>query len=136
MHHLMMNLPVVGALGVYALLAGPLVRLPIDLGAWLLEMLARWMYEALTQHRHWWRIPVGGRRATHCLPPPRPFANSTPIGFGQGSLSDVSCPSATGSPLSPRRLMRPSATCCPLAIPGPAPVSEKGDTAKRGTYII
>jgi hypothetical protein len=43
MHHLMMNLPVLGTLGVVALLAGPLARLPIDLGAWLLEMLARWM---------------------------------------------------------------------------------------------
>jgi hypothetical protein len=37
MHHLMMNLPVVGTLGVAALLVGPLARLPIDLGAWLLE---------------------------------------------------------------------------------------------------
>ena len=33
MHHLMMNLPVAGTLGVAALLAGPLARLPIDLGA-------------------------------------------------------------------------------------------------------
>ena len=32
MHHLMMNLPVAGPLGVAALLAGPLARLPIDLG--------------------------------------------------------------------------------------------------------
>ncbi len=40
MHHLMMNLPVAGTLGVAALLAGPLARLPIDLGAWLLE---RWL---------------------------------------------------------------------------------------------
>jgi hypothetical protein len=38
MHHLMMNLPVVGSLGVLALLAGPLARLPIVAGAWLLEM--------------------------------------------------------------------------------------------------
>ena len=37
MHHLMMNLPVVGTLGVVALLAGPLARLPIVAGAWLLE---------------------------------------------------------------------------------------------------
>jgi hypothetical protein len=37
MHNLMFNLPVVGTLGVAALLAGPLARLPIDLGAWLLE---------------------------------------------------------------------------------------------------
>ena len=33
MHHLMMNLPVAGPLGVAALLAGPLARLPINLGA-------------------------------------------------------------------------------------------------------
>ena len=37
MHHLMMNLPVVGTLGVVALLVGPLARLPIDAGAWVLE---------------------------------------------------------------------------------------------------
>jgi hypothetical protein len=37
MHRLMMNVPIVGTLGVAALLAGPLARLPIDLGAWLLE---------------------------------------------------------------------------------------------------
>jgi hypothetical protein len=37
MHHLMMNLPIVGTLGVVALLVGPLARVPIDLGAWLLE---------------------------------------------------------------------------------------------------
>jgi hypothetical protein len=36
MHHLIMNLPLAGTLGMAALLAGPLVRLPIDLGAWLL----------------------------------------------------------------------------------------------------
>ena len=32
MYHLMNNLPVIGTLGVVALLAGPLARLPIDLG--------------------------------------------------------------------------------------------------------
>ena len=37
MHDLMMNLPVVGTLGVVALLAGPLARLPIVVGAWLME---------------------------------------------------------------------------------------------------
>ena len=40
MHHLMSNLPVVGTLGVVAVLVGPLARLPIDVGAWLLE---RWL---------------------------------------------------------------------------------------------
>ena len=43
MYHLMHNLPMFGTLGVVALLAGPLARLPIDLGAWSLEMLTRWM---------------------------------------------------------------------------------------------
>ena len=32
MYHLMSNLPVLGTLGVIALLTGPLARLPIDLG--------------------------------------------------------------------------------------------------------
>jgi hypothetical protein len=44
MHNLMMNLPMVGTLGIAALLAGPLARLPIDLGAWLLLRIVgrRW----------------------------------------------------------------------------------------------
>jgi hypothetical protein len=56
MYHLMNNLPVFGTLGVVALLAGPLARLPIDLGAWFLEMLVRWMCESGTRD--------GYRRAT------------------------------------------------------------------------
>jgi hypothetical protein len=44
MYHLMRNLPVLGTLGVAALLAGPLARLPIDVGAWLLERGA-WLLE-------------------------------------------------------------------------------------------
>jgi hypothetical protein len=43
MYHLMMNLPVFATLGVVAVLVGPLARLPIDLGAWLLEGLDRWL---------------------------------------------------------------------------------------------
>jgi len=39
MHHLMSNLPVFATLGMAAILVGPLARVPIDLGAWLLEML-------------------------------------------------------------------------------------------------
>jgi hypothetical protein len=39
MHHLLLRLPVLGTLGVAAVLTGPLARLPIDLGAWLLERL-------------------------------------------------------------------------------------------------
>ena len=49
-HHLMSDLPVVGTLGVVALLAGPLARLPIDPGARLLERLARWIREARARH--------------------------------------------------------------------------------------
>jgi hypothetical protein len=43
MYHLMQNLPVFATLGMAAMLAGPLARLPIDLGAWVLEMLVRRM---------------------------------------------------------------------------------------------
>jgi hypothetical protein len=43
MHHLMMNLPVFATLGVVAVLVGPLARVPIDLGAWLLERFDRWL---------------------------------------------------------------------------------------------
>jgi hypothetical protein len=49
MHNLMNNLPVFGTLGMVALLVGPLARLPIDLGAWLLEMLTRWMWRTRPQ---------------------------------------------------------------------------------------
>jgi hypothetical protein len=45
MHHLMNNLPVLGTLGIAAMLVGPLARLPIDLGAWLLDMLVRRLCE-------------------------------------------------------------------------------------------
>jgi hypothetical protein len=41
MYHLLRTLPVCGTLGMIALLAGPLARLPIDLGAWLLDRLDR-----------------------------------------------------------------------------------------------
>jgi hypothetical protein len=37
MHRLLIDLPVLGTLGVAAVLTGPLARLPIDVGAWLLE---------------------------------------------------------------------------------------------------
>ena len=39
MNHLLSHLPVVGTLGLVSLLAGPLARLPIDVGAWLMERL-------------------------------------------------------------------------------------------------
>jgi hypothetical protein len=48
MYHLMNNLPVLGTLGVAAVLVGPLARLPIDLGAWLLDLLFRWICETET----------------------------------------------------------------------------------------
>jgi hypothetical protein len=41
MNHLLSHLPVLGTFGVASLLAAPLARLPIDLGAWLLERLLR-----------------------------------------------------------------------------------------------
>ena len=41
MRELLTQLPIVGTCGVIALLAGPLARLPINLGAWLLEWLCR-----------------------------------------------------------------------------------------------
>ncbi|WP_168222159.1 hypothetical protein [Aquisphaera giovannonii] len=43
----MMNLPVVGTLGIGALLLGPVARLPIDLGAWL----AGWVLDRLPAAR-------------------------------------------------------------------------------------
>jgi hypothetical protein len=43
MYHLMTNLPVIGTLGVVAIFVGPLARLPIDLGAVLLERFDRWL---------------------------------------------------------------------------------------------
>lgn len=41
MYHLLRTLPVCGTLGMIALLSGPLARLPIDVGAWLLDHLDR-----------------------------------------------------------------------------------------------
>ena len=63
MYHLMRNLPVFGTLGVVALLAGPLARLPIDLGAWLLDLLLRWICRTGSRDRRCWCIPVVGRPA-------------------------------------------------------------------------
>ena len=50
MYHLMQNLPVLGTLGIAAILVGPLARVPIDLGAWLLEVLCRRMCHAGNQN--------------------------------------------------------------------------------------
>ena len=50
MHHLMETLPVFATLGVVAMLVGPLARVPIDLGAWLLDMLVRRMCEGGSRH--------------------------------------------------------------------------------------
>jgi hypothetical protein len=44
MYHLLSSLPVLGTLGVAAVLVGPLARLPIDLGAWILDMLFQLMW--------------------------------------------------------------------------------------------
>jgi hypothetical protein len=46
MYHLLHNLPVLGTLGMAAMLVGPLARVPIDLGAWLLDLLVRWIFES------------------------------------------------------------------------------------------
>jgi hypothetical protein len=50
MYHLMQNLPVFATLGMAAMLAGPLARLPIDIGAWILEMLVRRMCPTANQN--------------------------------------------------------------------------------------
>jgi hypothetical protein len=50
MYHLMHNLPVLGTLGVAAVLVGPLARLPIDLGAWFLDVLVRWIGPTMARH--------------------------------------------------------------------------------------
>jgi hypothetical protein len=55
---------VIGTLGMVALLAGPLARLPIDLGAWFLEILARGMCESGT--RDGVRIAVRRAKARIC----------------------------------------------------------------------
>ena len=85
MYHLMHNLPVLGTLGMAALLAGPLVRLPIDLGAWLLDGLARRVCgaESGQQSGPGFESPPCGpvapaRRAAHDRPPPRPGRRTGP----------------------------------------------------------
>jgi hypothetical protein len=55
MHNLMMNLPVLGTLGVAALLVGPLANLPIVAGAWVLD---RCVYAGA---RVFWRLAHDGR---------------------------------------------------------------------------
>lgn len=50
MYHLMHNLPVLGTLGVAAVLVGPLARLPIDVGAWLLDRLCQRICEVAVRH--------------------------------------------------------------------------------------
>jgi hypothetical protein len=49
MHHLINNLPVLGTLGMVAMMTGPLARVPIDLGAWLLDSLVRRIYRTSSQ---------------------------------------------------------------------------------------
>jgi hypothetical protein len=46
----MRNLPIFATLGVVAMLVGSLARVPIDLGAWLLEALARLISEIRTRN--------------------------------------------------------------------------------------
>src|SRR5262245_54449765 len=67
MHRLMENLPVVGTFGVVAVLFGSLARLPIDLGAWMLDRFERWLRARLAssarprEHR-----PREERPRSHC----------------------------------------------------------------------
>jgi hypothetical protein len=49
MYHLMNNLPMIGTMGLVAVLVGPLARVPIDLGAWLLDMLVTWISATATR---------------------------------------------------------------------------------------
>jgi hypothetical protein len=60
MYHLMNNLPILGTVGVAAVLVGPLARLPIDLGAWVLDVLVRWICTTVASHPHRGRVPVKG----------------------------------------------------------------------------
>jgi hypothetical protein len=62
MYHLMQNLPVLGTLGMAAMLAGPLARLPIDLGAWLLDTLVSWLCPGIDARRATGRGTVASRR--------------------------------------------------------------------------
>ena len=79
MYHLMNNLPVFGTLGMVALLAGPLARLPIDLGAWLLEMLVRWMCDTGPRIDTDGAVPAGaGRRMASASSRCRHVARSWP----------------------------------------------------------
>jgi hypothetical protein len=50
MHHLISNLPLFGTFGMAAMLVGPLARVPIDLGAWLLEMVVARMSHSEPRH--------------------------------------------------------------------------------------
>ncbi len=50
MYHLINNLPVFATLGMVALMTGPLARVPIDLGAWLLDILVQRMCQAAGRH--------------------------------------------------------------------------------------
>jgi hypothetical protein len=75
MYHLMMNLPVFGTLGVVALLAGPLARLPIDLGAWLLELGVRSLERRM-------RGRAGGRNRDRTVPVAEVTAAAVSTGRG------------------------------------------------------
>ena len=66
MYHLMTNLPVLGTLGVAALLVGPLARLPIDLGAFLLERFERWLRERVINRGAGVRRPAGTGAGVRC----------------------------------------------------------------------
>ena len=80
---LLTHLPIVGTCGVIALLAGPLARLPINLGAWLLERLCR-PTRAGDPRRAALHDSVNGitrwRTAPGLRPAPRPSSTAAPAG--------------------------------------------------------
>ena len=81
MRDLLTHLPIVGTCGVIALLAGPLARLPINLGAWLLEWLSR-PTRAGDPRRAALHDSVNGitrwRTAPGLQPSPRPSSTAAP----------------------------------------------------------
>ena len=78
---LLTHLPIVGTCGVIALLAGPLARLPINLGAWLLERLCcptravdpkrAALHDSVNSITRW-------RTAPGLQPAPRPSSTAAP----------------------------------------------------------
>jgi len=81
MRELLTHLPIVGTCGVIALLAGPLARLPINLGAWFLGWLCR-PTRAVDPRRAALHDSVNGitrwRTAPGLQPAPQPSPTAAP----------------------------------------------------------